>query len=401
MSLIKDSVVYLFSELFAKALPFLLLPYLARKLGVADFGILSYWQTIFAVLVVSIGISQDGAIARYHYVYGVRNLPALLTSSFIYTLVIALFFLIIAVAMRSLILFSVVLAATSQALLNIQLALRQCRKQAKAYGIIQIGAGLATTALTLILLELTHNWLIEKRFLAIFVGNAILCCLCWYFAQQNFALPVSRRHFKLNLLYLLGLGLPLMAHNFSLLAKGQLDRIVLYHHYPADQLGVYAAAFQIASALPILLLAINKAYIPYYFEALKTSRLALPQVQRHTLIALALSPLPVLLSAIVPENLYLIVFGQDFTGIRHITLAFLFGFGLNMPYLILVNYLFYHGQNARISRNSIQAAFLYLIILWWVLPLGIKWTPLAMIAANLLILPLLWRECSHCSIKAT
>ena len=41
MKILKDSAVYLLGELFAKALPFLLLPYLTRKLGAAGFGELS------------------------------------------------------------------------------------------------------------------------------------------------------------------------------------------------------------------------------------------------------------------------------------------------------------------------------------------------------------------------
>ena len=38
MSLIKDSSIYLIGELSAKCVPFLLLPYLSRKLGVEGFG---------------------------------------------------------------------------------------------------------------------------------------------------------------------------------------------------------------------------------------------------------------------------------------------------------------------------------------------------------------------------
>ncbi len=52
MKILKDSFIYLFGELFAKALPFLLLPYLTRKLGVAGFGELSFYQTVFSLLVI-------------------------------------------------------------------------------------------------------------------------------------------------------------------------------------------------------------------------------------------------------------------------------------------------------------------------------------------------------------
>lgn len=401
MSLFKDSIIYLASELFAKALPFLLLPYLAHKLGAADFGTLSYWQTLMALLVILIGIGQDGAIARYYYVYGHRNLPALIGTTCFYTIAITLPLLLVSWFSQSLLLFSVILSAASQVLLNIQLSLRQCRKQARAYGQLQIGAGLATTALTLLLLEATTGWLIEKRFIAIFIGNLLLCALCFSFDRAHFQFKIPKKRLRLNLRYLITLGLPLILHSLSLLAKGQLDRVMLYHFYPANQLGVYAAAYQIATAFPVLLQAVNKATVPYYFDALKAQRLQRHHVQRYTLIALFISPLPALIAALIPESLYLYLLGQDFHGIRYYTLMFLFGFGLNLPYLILVNYLFYQGQNGKISRNSIQAALAYLLILWLLLPCGIQWAPWAMILANLLIIPLLWREINRNEPKAT
>ena len=50
MKLLKDSLIYLLGELAAKALPFLLLPYLTRKFGAAGYGDLSYWQTLLSLL---------------------------------------------------------------------------------------------------------------------------------------------------------------------------------------------------------------------------------------------------------------------------------------------------------------------------------------------------------------
>ena len=64
MSLIKDSSIYLIGELSAKCVPFLLLPYLSRKLGVEGFGELSYCQTFLALFVIFIGLSQDVGVHK-------------------------------------------------------------------------------------------------------------------------------------------------------------------------------------------------------------------------------------------------------------------------------------------------------------------------------------------------
>ena len=58
MKLLKDSLIYLIGELAAKALPFLLLPYLTRKFGAAGFGDLSYWQTLFSLLIIVLSLAK-------------------------------------------------------------------------------------------------------------------------------------------------------------------------------------------------------------------------------------------------------------------------------------------------------------------------------------------------------
>ncbi|MDE3988981.1 oligosaccharide flippase family protein, partial [Glaesserella parasuis] len=88
MKVIKDSAIYLFGELVSKSIPFLLLPYLSRKLGVEGFGELSYYQTFLALFAIFIGLSQDGAVARYFYRYGKRSLDLVVTTGYAYTITI-------------------------------------------------------------------------------------------------------------------------------------------------------------------------------------------------------------------------------------------------------------------------------------------------------------------------
>lgn len=82
---IKDGIVYLIGELVSKIFPFLLLPYLSHKLGTEGFGELSYYQTFLALFVIFIGLSQEGAVARYFYVYGKRSLNLVVNTGYSYT----------------------------------------------------------------------------------------------------------------------------------------------------------------------------------------------------------------------------------------------------------------------------------------------------------------------------
>ena len=70
MRILKDSLIYLVGELVSKSLPFLMLPYLTRKLGTEGFGELSLYLTMLSLFGIVIGMSQEGAVTRYFYFYG-------------------------------------------------------------------------------------------------------------------------------------------------------------------------------------------------------------------------------------------------------------------------------------------------------------------------------------------
>ena len=389
MKLLKDSLIYLLGELAAKALPFLLLPYLTRKFGAAGYGDLSYWQTLLSLLIIVFSLSQDGALTRYFYVYGKRNLPGVMLAGYGYTALVTLAALGVAAAAQSVNLATVTCAAAAQSVLGVQLAYRQCQKRALSYTLIQTASGVLTSLLTVALLEATHSAPIAFRFAALFIGNAAVSLAAYALMPRN------RHHIRLRRLfqaarYIFAFGLPLVLHHASGFIKGQLDRIVIHQHYPAEQLGIYAAGLQLASILSILLLAANKATVPHYYQAVKQGSLNAAKIRRLALAALAVSPLPAAIAWLLPNTLFTWLLGAQYAGSQYYTVLFLLGFGLTLPYYLLVNHLFYHGKNKRIAVISVLSTLVYLAALFATARIGIRWIPLAMIAGNAAILPILW-----------
>lgn len=74
-------------------------------------------------------------------------------------------------------------------------------------------------------------------------------------------------------MYLFGFGIPLILHHSSIFLKGQLDRVFIYHKFSEEDLGLYAMGAQIAMILAIVVQALNKATLPYFYEALKQKKL--------------------------------------------------------------------------------------------------------------------------------
>ena len=390
MKILKDSAVYLLGELFAKALPFLLLPYLTRKLGAAGFGELSYYQTVLSLLALAFGLSQDGAITRYFYFYGKRNLPNVLRTGGLYTLALTLFGLLFAWWRQSWILGFVVLTAGSQTLLGTQLAWRQCQKRALSYVAIQISSSALSAVLTVLLLECTAYQPVAMRFAALCSVNFAVAAAAYCWANQKQPAHFTRRRALHSLRYILAFGLPLLLHHASGFVKGQLDRIIIYRMYSAAELGVYAAALQLAGILSIILMAVNKATVPYYYHAIEQKKITARRVRRWAWLGLCAAPLFAAAVWCMPESWFVWFLGPQYIGAHHYIVLFTLGYALTIPYYLLVNYLFYFGKNSLISSISLLSAAIYLLILFAVAQLGMAWLPWAMVAGNLAILPILY-----------
>lgn len=390
MKILKDSFIYLFGELFAKALPFLLLPYLTRKLGTAGFGELSYYQTLVSLLAIVFGLSQDGALTRYYYFYGKRNLPNVMITGYIYIFALTAISLLFAWQQQSLVLAAVIFAATTQTVLGSQLAYRQCQKRALAYTAIQIGNGVLSSILTVVALELTTQQPITMRFTALFVANAIVALTAYFIVQKERKPRLTWQRFYCSANYIFAFGVPLLLHHASGFVKGQLDRIVIYQQYPAEQLGIYAAALQLASIVSVFLMSVNKATVPHYYEALKKGSLHAAKVRQWALCSLLISPIFALIAFMLPEKLFTWFLGANYIGTHYYICLFLIGFGLTIPYYLLVNYLFYHAKNKLIASISLMSTGVYLAALFASASLGLQWIPYAMIAGNAAILPILY-----------
>ncbi|MGQ0285786.1 oligosaccharide flippase family protein [Pasteurellaceae bacterium 22721_9_1] len=392
MKAIKDSAIYLIGELISKAMPFLLLPYLSRKLGVEGFGELSYFQTYISLFAIVLGLSQDGAIARYFYFYGKRSLDLVLKTGYSYTITLGIFLSIIAYLVHSEILFYTVWIAVFQSILSVQLSVRQCQKKAISYTVIQFMSAIALAITTVIMLEFYDTNLVEKRILAMLFANIIVCLISYFFYKKEMKTRkiLSYIKYKKYFLYLVGFGFPLLFHHVSFFLKGQVDRMFIYHKFSESELGLYAMGAQLATILTVLIMSVNKALVPYLFDSLKKNKLTLNKLHKLVFLSFFLMPFPILISYFIPEQWILWILGDKFEGVKYYFIMFLISSILVIPYLILVNYLFYYGKNKMISFCSVLSTMIYLVCLLFFTDIGVKYIPYASIIGAVSMLPILY-----------
>lgn len=350
-------------ELLSKALPFLLLPYLTRALGPAGFGELSLYQVLVSLLFILISLNHEGAIARYYFFYGKRAVALVVMTSTLYSTAIFLLGTIFALFFDSMILFVLLFCAYTQSLINTQLIIRQMQKRVYEYLSIQTSGSILSLLLTVFVFEYFESSA-SVRVAAISVSNLSVVILTFFIVPGGVSrdlkkIKLTRAKLISSFIFLFSFGAPLILHNLSLYSKGQLDRIFVYSTYTGEQLGYYSAGFQIATILSILLMAANKAFIPYLYEGLKSTKISFHLIKKYTLISLIISPFPALIAYIIPQYLYVYVLGDAFAETKMYTVLFLLGIGVTLPYYIVVNYLFYYGKTKYISVATLISAFLH------------------------------------------
>ena len=392
MSIMKDSSVYLTGELLSKSIPFLLLPYLSRKLGLEGFGELSYYQIFLSLFVIIIGLSQDSAVARYFYAYGRRSLNLVVNTGYLYSISIGSVIILFCWIIKSEILFYLALTAIFQVFLSVQLSICQCHKEVITYIFIQIISTGVNALFTILLLEIYQDELVEKRILAILSSNVLAVLLTYFRYRKKITYKkFTISQYKIAFLYMMGFGLPMIFHHGSFFMKSQLDRVFIFHRFSEAELGLYSMGAQIAAVLSLLIMAMNKALVPYLFENLKTKKITLENLQRWAFISILIVPIPSLIMIITPEKWILFILGKHFLGVKYYIAIFLLSTSLSIPYLFLANYLFYFGRTKEISFCSILSTVIYLGSLGGLIFTDVIYVPLASIFGALGILPVLYK----------
>ncbi|MCJ8161550.1 oligosaccharide flippase family protein [Acinetobacter zhairhuonensis] len=390
MSILKDGVTYLLAEFISKITPFLVIPYLTRIMGASDYGVVSYYQTVILLILIFVSMSQEGAITRYYYKYGKKSLISIVNVCYLYNFLITFFLILFFYVIGKMDYIILTLIASFQSLFNVQLSLRQCQKKAIQYFFLQCINSFALVFSLIYffnygVLDNLKSWMFSFLF-SYFLGFIISYINFSRNKKENFRV----RKIKIMLIYFLSFGIPLLLHQFSMFAKGQFDKIYIYNYFDSEKLGVYSAGVQLASIVSVGLMALNKALLPYYFDFLKNKKIRERKILLFSLVSFCIVPLPPIFFSLINDNIYALILGEGFQGVKQYTIIFSAAFMLILPYLIVVNYLFYHGKVLVISIISFFSLLCYLISLYYFSNISIYKVPYSILICNLVQIFLLY-----------
>lgn len=400
MRLLSHGAIYIGGEVISKLIPFLMLPYLTRELGTVGFGELSYYLVIYTFSLIFISISQDGALGRYFFRYGQKGIPSIMVTGFFFAFIVTLV-IISGLALGKLYIYICpVLLAFTQTIVSSLLSLRQCQQAVLSYVKIQFIVSLTVSLLTILAFEWVNASAVV-RINAMIIGQIISIILVVLGSTPKvdlgrFTLYRLKKHF----VYIIGFGVPLIIHQLSFFGKGQFDRFLIPQAFTVSQLGLYSAAFQLASILTVILYAINKAIVPILYSKLKNKSIGKKEILRFARLSLIIAPIPSLVAFLIPNEFYIFILGEDFDGAKYYVYIFLIGLSLHLSYQVLANFLFYHGQNLKVAfATSISLIVHVLAVLLFAHFQELKLLPYAIAISNMVVIALLYLKVQNYKVK--
>ena len=275
--LLKSTFIYTVTDSIAKAIPFILLPIVARYLTSSDYGILTNFSVIVQILLAVCALNTYSALSVSYYQQTEETLSGYL-SNLVY-LIVLLGLICLAVSN----LFSNViyrysgvsrlwqdlalLAAVSTAIFSLYTSLLRMQTRVVLFSGFQIFQALIS-ALLAIALVVYLQWKWQGRALSIALAAAITMVLSLALMWKGRYLfgKVSGSQMKSAFFF----GLPLLPHTLSFWFKSGMDKIIITNHVGLSANGVYSIALTMGGLIGIFTGSFFNAYTPSMFKDLTT-----------------------------------------------------------------------------------------------------------------------------------
>lgn len=273
--MITNFVIYFSTNILNKAIPFLLLPIIARYLEPEDFGKLAIFSTAIIFLKPAIDLALISYVTVEFYQHDKKHIASLNSTIvlailgnfvFISTLFIGARYLFgdfLALPMRFYFLIPIVCLTSSIFLLHL-IILRNTHK-AFEFGILQTIATIINFAVSLLLVvSFKYNW--EGRAFAEIAANCSMAFVALFFLNKYKYLSY---HFSLEKLKAgIKFSFPLVLSIIFISMISYVDRFFIKEMVSESALGLYAIGFSFGLILKSIIHSFEQVFTPWIYQHL-------------------------------------------------------------------------------------------------------------------------------------
>jgi O-antigen/teichoic acid export membrane protein len=395
----RSFLIYASSYLIVGATPFLLLPVLTKHLTPHQFGEVTSFLVLTALLANMAGLSAHGFLAARYFKVAPMRLAELISTSLATVATMHLLMLaLVAFAFRYLenalgvSLGYALLAVLAAFVLNLNLvflAIFQFSGRPWHYLRMRAAQGTAELGICIALLLLVSAdasariWSYTAA-IAISAAGGLIHCV------RNGLIVAHWDRDSAN--SLLRFGLPLLPHVAAGMAITYTDRLLVSSLLGAESLGLYMVATQIGMAMVALIEPLNKALAPWLFEQLAKNQEGVRRmVVRRTYQLFGTLTLCGVLIAVAANILFAQLIGEKFGDARELLPWMVGGYVAQGMYYAVVNYMFYAEKTGALAVITGTAAAVGCAVSYSLITAhGITGAGVAFFLNNVILMLLVW-----------
>jgi len=360
---IKNSGIYAITNIVSGAIPFLLIPIITKNMPPEDYGTIAMFMVLVGFSNSVIGLNVHGAVLRSYYDQDEFDFPKYVFNSLIILFTSAFFVVVVIIVFGNIIekyasfpkswFIAVIFYSFFQFIGLVLLAIWQAQKKALQYGIFIIARIVLDLTLSIVLI-LYLNWGWEGRIvgqLTAITASGLLV----------FIILINSKLVKLQFdwAYIknaLNFGIPLIPHTVGLVLFTMTDRIFITNMIGVKSVGIYFIAYQIGQIIYLFSDAFNKAWVPWFYEKLKsnllTEKIKIVKITYIYFIVILVFALTIFL---ITPLIFKFFIGKEYLEAEDYVIWFLLGFAFNGMYKMVCNYMFYLRKTKIISSITFIA----------------------------------------------
>ncbi|KQH83645.1 hypothetical protein AMR76_21795 [Vibrio furnissii] len=370
-NIFSSGLIYIGGEVFNKAIPFLLLPFLTAFLSPEDFGIVSTYQAVLQVFLVVIGLSIHASLSVFYFKVEVGFFKKIVASSFLLSTLLAsivsvflCFFKLEAISFLGVDVIWVLalpVVALLQTFCQYFLVLYQVNKKRFQYVIFQLLNTSVNVVCSMLLIAYWHVGL-EGRLAGISIAAFMFGLWAVYdlHRRNDWDFSVNKDSFLVPLRF----SIPLVPHALSSWIKTSIDRILLMSFFGASVVGEYSVIYQLASILSVVFMAANKAGVPFLYEILKQMEVTNGdnKVSKCCFQAFFFIVILSVVFLISLPFVFSTFISGDYSFDSTVAGFLVVGFVLQGMYFVLVNFLMFNEKTVLLSKVAIWNSIIHVFV---------------------------------------
>ncbi len=367
-TLLNSAIWYTIGTFILKGVNFFTTPIFTNLLTTDEFGIITIYSTWSAIFAIVIGMGINGTIGSAKANLDEEEYKEYLSSTlFLSTIsffVIGVATLIFRNGLESLLGLSVpiiiVLLFESffSFVISFVTSVFTFERNHKAY----LFTSAITTVINIILSIILILSMNSEKYVGRIYGGAIATVsvgvILYIGIMRKGKKSVSLKHWK----FCLPIALPLIFHNLSHLILNQADKLMLQKVTTDAVVGIYGFTYTIGALINTIQLALNSAWLPWYYDTLKSGDKK--EMKRVSAIYISVfTALTVMFILGSPDILRLFSPKEYWSGVALLPII-IAGYYFVFLYTFPANYQFYIKQTKFIAIGTITAAIINILINW-------------------------------------